>query len=89
MKAYTCGVRAAFIDPPEKCALYQNGNCADLRPCNAAEMVIIPRADYDAQQAAIAAAIGAITDYMRIGHGRLVFQNLEKALAQLRAVKGT
>lgn len=41
MKAYTCGVRAAFIDPPEKCALYLNGNCADLKPCNAAEIEII------------------------------------------------
>ena len=37
MKAYTCGARAIFVEPPEKCPLLKDGNCEDGTPCDAAE----------------------------------------------------
>ena len=61
MKAYTCGARAIFVEPPEKCPLLKDGNCEDGTPCDAAEVEVLPAAEYEAMEAALAAAEKALS----------------------------
>ena len=56
MKAYTCGARAIFVEPPEKCPLLKDGNCEDGTPCDAAEVEVLSAVEYEAMEAVVEAA---------------------------------
>ena len=59
MKAYTCGARAAFDGPPEKCPVRKGSKCRVSEPmldCDAEPIYVYPKARHAATQAALAAA---------------------------------
>jgi len=87
MKAYTCGARAAFDGPPEKCPIRKGSKCRVSEPmldCDAEPIYVYPKARHAATQAALAAAEFAIAGYLERGV-KPVWPDI---LAKLRKAKG-
>ena len=86
MKAYTCGARAIFVEPPEKCPLLKDGNCEDGTPCDAAEVEVLPAAEYEAMEAALKKAEDTLVVIITDLGTETAKIMADEALARLRAL---
>ena len=92
MKAYTCGARAAFDGPPEKCPIRKGSKCRVSEPmldCDAEPIYVYPKARHAATQAAIGTAI--ITLQFALEDARKVadtaaLHTITETIARLRAL---
>ena len=92
MKAYTCGARAAFDGPPEKCPVRKGSKCRVSEPmldCDAEPIYVYPKARHVATQAALAAAITtlqfALIDARNAGD-TAALHTITETIAGLRAL---